>query len=740
MEALNISQLPRWKQDEIVIDGLSRRVQQLEADLNEMQKIHREEMLELANERDALREANRQLERALGKAERKIERLRTRKAELKSGAALLNSQKEVLLFQKAALQDELLETRAERDGYLSDRGALGTVLGQVRKMRERLLEAHRGTESSLTEDAHKLKGVIEGAISDIDELHAEVARKKALSVHNEKTADDFRDRISAKLRAVIQSVIDFRSGQDENHGGLKSAMTDIRSVRQQATASLKADVTKMGKMVEGVLHNLSQQARELESARKGRVSQGQETATAHLKQLQDALDKTQRAVQQRLSELASGADFLGSNLETWAGKVKVHCEESAATSSRFAQEMATKVAALEAHLASASQAQLAHLASHRDALSSYVKTEKTTLEEQSTRMIADISGFVQRLLQDHSGQAQRRVEAAVAGFTAATEAAEGQVRDLTTHQKTAFAVVGSETAAHNTAVCKAHGDAEASSAAQLSAVQGLLAQVRASGQESGSELDAGATRTRAQGQEQHERRMQTLREESSAAEATTATLEAILAKAREDTAADANALRKKADADLQRFGEQAADMDGRLSTTHDGVRNYAGEAHDDLFDTEAEAVQYVDKEIKRDTQTPPPHKEYVYPEEYAATDAYGSILSDIPEVWQREDGINKGAIVPGKGPDFPGEPGPDDESGLLTSTKEQPHSPEEQHQLDRAMYQSEAGEYSDPEGFVDPLDRVDEDEEDEEEGDEDEAAVATDGMANGSDEMEEGNV
>lgn len=734
MEALNISQLPRWKQDEIVIDGLTRRVQQLEADMQDMQKMHREDMQELQNERDALRQANEQLQRDLGKAERKIERLRARKAELKNGTALLNSQKGVLLSHKAALQDELLETRAERDGYLTDRGMLGTVLEQVRKMRERLLAAHRGTENALTTDALKLKGVIEGAVVDIDELHNEVARKKSLSVHNEKAADDFRDRISAKLRAVVQTVLDFRGAQDESHSGLKMALTDMRGSRQQATAALTADVARLAKAVEGTLTGLSQQTKEIEAARHARIGQGQDVASQHLLQLQDALDKTQKAVAQRLRELAEGATTLGGGLEDWADKIRAHCEATTDSSSRFAQDMASKVTALEAHLSSASEAQLAHLASHRASLEGFLQTEKATLAEHSQRMIADISGFVQRMVQDHTAQAQRRAEAAVAGFTGSTEAAEGQVRDMAAHQAAALAAAGSSTEAHDAAVSRAQAAAATASAAELATAQGLLAQTRATNETCHSELESGSQRTRTLGREQHERRMASLKEDAATATATTTALETVLSKARKDTAAAASALSARATKDLQHFGSQAQEMDGQLTVTHDGVRAHAGEAHDELFDTEAVAVKYVEQEVRRDNVTPPPHKSYVYPTEYAATDAYGSLLADVQPVWQREDAINQGTLTPGKGPDFPGEPGPDDTSGLLTTTQEQPYSEDEKHKLVRALYQSDVGEYSDPEGFVDPMDAIDEDDEEEEEEAE---AEAEETAVNGATEEEQ---
>ena len=43
MEAMNISQLPRWKQDQIVIDGLTRRVEALINQLDKQSKAHKNE-------------------------------------------------------------------------------------------------------------------------------------------------------------------------------------------------------------------------------------------------------------------------------------------------------------------------------------------------------------------------------------------------------------------------------------------------------------------------------------------------------------------------------------------------------------------------------------------------------------------------------------------------------------------------------------------------------------------------
>jgi len=147
-----------------MIDGLTRRVQHLVDDMERMRQFHHEEMQELQNERDTLRAENIQHKLALGRANRKIERLLVRKSQLKSGFALMTANRDREQGQKEALQVELLETRSVRDGYLKDRVDLNKVLAVVRSMREKLLEVHRSTENSLTVDANALKRTIEGAI------------------------------------------------------------------------------------------------------------------------------------------------------------------------------------------------------------------------------------------------------------------------------------------------------------------------------------------------------------------------------------------------------------------------------------------------------------------------------------------------------------------------------------------------------------------------------------------------
>jgi hypothetical protein len=135
---------------------------------------------------------------------------------------------------------------------------------------------------------------------------------------------------------------------------------------------------------------------------------------------------------------------------------------------------------------------------------------------------------------------------------------------------------------------------------------------------------------------------------------------------------------------------------------------------------------FVLQEIKRDIKDPPQRKPYTFPTEYAATQPYEILLQDVQPAWTRETGILTGKLTPGVGTDFPGDVGAEDHSGLLTTTRNKPVPPEEGRCLTRAVYESSAEEYEDPPGFVDPLDRT-EDDEDAAEEDEGAAAEGMDG-------------
>ena len=191
----------------------------------------------------------------------------------------------------------------------------------VRTMRERLLVAHKQTENALTGDALTLRKVIEGAVVDIDELHVEVVRKKELSLHNEQVADEFRDRLSSKLRTIVQSVNEFKSEQDEEYNVLRTLVSDMKDARQKESASLTSDISRLNTTVVAVFKELHQRAQELQTARTARIARGRDDAKLHMQQLATAMERTQDDVVRRIGELRDQAMELGSSMDAWADKV-----------------------------------------------------------------------------------------------------------------------------------------------------------------------------------------------------------------------------------------------------------------------------------------------------------------------------------------------------------------------------------------------------------------------------------
>ena len=714
MEALNISQLPRWKQDEIMIDGLTRRVQQLVDDLESMRKMHKEEMQELKSDRDRLLEENLQHKRDLGRAQRKIERLLARKAELKSGVKLLTQQKQHLQEEKASLQEELLSTRQQRDGLQADRATMETVLRSVRDMRNRLLDAHATTEKSLTTDALALRKVIEGAIVDIDELHTEIARKKALSVHNEESADAYLERLSSQLREIMQEVTEFQSAQDKHHSGLRDLLSELRGTRQRETAALRQDVTRISGSIVSVFKDLVQQAEDIETARKARVARGREDAGVQTQQMHAALERAQAAVAVRVKELSQHGTALGDSMSGWAARANEQAGELLSASKGFTKEVKGKLRVFEEHMRKATTAQVQQLEAHHAALASYLQEEKRALDAKSEEVIDGINSYVARVVRDLSTQAQRRTETAVNGFRDRTSVMVDDVRELANAQGAKLQALNEGVDAHDKRVEESVDAARSTTERQLATAQGLLGDVQGAARSTQEEAEKHAAEMGKTLGAQREQRLKALAEDEKAAQATRAASERVYRKGMKEMQTEAAAVQAKLESHQQAFAQSADDMGERFTETRGNVREFCEAAHEQLYDTEADGAKYVMQEIQRDTKEAPPHKTYTYPQEYDATPEYSEILKATASDWTREAGINAGTVKPGRKTDFPDELGAEDHSGVLTTTLPKPLAAPEATRLERAVYESDSGEYSDPEGFVDPVDRESEDESGEE--------------------------
>eukprot|EP00055_Hartaetosiga_balthica_P011863 m.55546 g.55546 ORF g.55546 m.55546 type:complete len:1149 (+) comp7756_c1_seq3:30-3476(+) len=713
MEALNISQFPRWKQDEIMIDGLTRRVQQLVDELDSANKIHKEEMQTMKTERDMFEEECKQHLRNLNRAQRKIQRLLERKSELKSGVELLNNQKRRLLNEKESLQGELLDTRSVRDGLFEDRDLLNEVLFQVRVMRNRLLDAHSLTESDLHVDANKLKDTIEGAIVDIDELHAEVVRKKGLSVHNEKVADDYRVRLSTSIRNMIQNTNQFCTSQDEKHNGIHALIADMRGTRQKETASLANDILQVNTTAVAAFNEMIQSAIDHEKMRKNRISLGKESSASNLESMKALMKSTQEMIANKVQNLRQHSDTMTDVIKTWADRMQHHYTDLHTSAQTFSTDTTSRLKQFEDQIVSATDAQISHLQAHKQALDQHLEHEKEELQRRSEKMIEDMAAYLGRMIRDNTEQSKIRVVEAVNSFKSASSSIESDTREavashkmqlhaMSSSSKTYLEEVNSKVASTKEANMQFHGTASA-----------RVEEIRRTTTSLEEDSNALITKVTASATKAHEATLEDYSVDEKNEVQFRSGAERMSKKAIKDSNAQNQKIKQALSGHLEGYTVASTNLGIQVSKTQGEVRSFCDDGQEGLYDTEADGINYVLQEIKRDIDDPPSRKEYVYPTKYKHTDKYENILTDVTDEWTREASVNKGSLAPGKGVDFPGERGKLDNSGLLTSTVEQPPEPTDQLQLDRAAYDSDADEYSDPEGFVDPMDREPDESDDE---------------------------
>jgi hypothetical protein len=134
-------------------------------------------------------------------------------------------------------------------------------------------------------------------------------------------------------------------------------------------------------------------------------------------------------------------------------------------------------------------------------------------------------------------------------------------------------------------------------------------------------------------------------------------------------------------------------MKSKMTATIVNVRETAEDLNSDLVDTEADGNTYVASEIKRDVIAKPVHKQYQYPTDYKKTDPYEKILADLPSDWSRESKIRGGVLQPGKGPDYPGDDGAEDSSGIYIETEHKDPAELEASRLKDAARESDDEEY-----------------------------------------------
>lgn len=693
MEALNISQLPRWKQQEIIIDHLNRRLLAMEEEMGAAQERHAEEIHQLKSQNEAIEAERKLLAIQNYKLERKVERLLVRKSKLKTGLSMMTSERDMLHTQKEALRTELLQTRQQRDGYLADRSAQSSVLASVRAMRERLLEAHQSTEASLSDDAVKLKDVIEGAIEDIGELHTEVARKKSLSAHNEKAADEFRDRMSGRLRGIVQTVVDFQHANQAQHADIARGLLELRDQDQADTTANSVQLSGLSAAASESLSGISAHCKATEESLLTQLSKRGASVEQYSKNVAATMEKFRLAVASQIEKLREEATDLDDRMSDWSLKIQAKLDERADSVKEFSAQLADGLTQLDASVSAAATDHLTHIAAHRKDLVDTFDAEKAALEEDSAQLIGNISSYVERMISEFSSKCVTRAQVASARQTVAADVLSGEVSDLLTAQKKAIAVEQAATSAWADRSAEALAAGKLDSSAAHKTASNMLAAVVETSRAGDAELENGVSSIKSLQAEFSDASLAALQESREYTSQRTADTVEHVTRTATSVKNNVENLKSTVSSQHAALSQKHASLNSQISASVADLKSASDTANDSIFEAEADSVNYVMEEVLRDTQAPPPRKSYTFPHEFESTDVYSNILRENADDYAREASIQKGELSEGPGTDFPAVIGPEEPSGLFATTEDAPRSEEIQAALAEAAAQSSAEDY-----------------------------------------------
>eukprot|EP00051_Salpingoeca_urceolata_P019076 m.273863 g.273863 ORF g.273863 m.273863 type:complete len:1122 (+) comp19342_c1_seq5:82-3447(+) len=694
MEALNISQLPRWKQDEIMIDGLTRRVQQLQDDIAKMKVWREEEVNELKSEKAALQNRNAELKGNWERALRKIDRLVTRKTQLKRGLAIMTTQKELEVAHKLALHDELLTTRQTRDGYHADRAALNQVLERVRVMRGELLAAHQTTEKQLTADALKLKSVIESALVNIDELHSEVVAKKTMSRSNEKLVDQHHQDTSEQIRSIIQSVSDFTTDQTQQ---VVDMVTELKGQRHRDGSTVRQSVQTLAEHIASVLASISVQTASHETSMLGHLSDGAHVTTANFEAVKQSVQDLGREANTLLDAVSSHVEGLQSDVGTWSKKIQESFSGQIDITGKFSKDVTRQLALMQATIGTLAQAHAQQLEMHSKKLASHFEAEKAAIAADSQRLIGDISSTVKRLLTDHASAVVKRGAVACTDFAVAATEMSTSVANLaeqskkqataTTDQLEAWAVRANKAAQEGAAANK---ESHTRAMGQLHRADDALTKTRA-------DVAAHAAGLVDTVDTQQAAALARSKDAAELVQTATRASRKLIVQGTTNLEVECDFVRDTVESHVQGFDSQAADLSLALNAGAEQTRAHADEQTEQLLAAEALRNDFTHRDFQRDLKDNPARQPYRYPQEFQQTPAYDTVLAHSAAAWAHEADILAGTKVAGGGTDFPAITGSEDRSGLLTSTVSKPLATDDAELMQEAGADSDVGAYSDAE-------------------------------------------
>jgi hypothetical protein len=416
-EAFNISQLPRWQQDDVLIETLARRVQTLEADTRAAAAKHARDAATLQTQLAAAAQQRDEAAAALQAATARADGLRV----------------------------ELAVVATARDAYLSQRAQLQATLCGVRRTRDVLLAAHRRQEAALQAREAELRARVAGAHDDIRRLRAAVDAKADAARANQAAALQFGGGVREQLTATGLRVTAFCDAQSGGHAALAAGLAGVAADVDAGQQALRAGLAAVTAGCHEGLDALRQRLDDALSAATTQAAAGAGSAASALAICTSAVDDLQRQVVARTAAAAGAAADTEARVSSRLSELQRRVGQWGADLGVFSAGLADGLTALQAQLDRDAAALTAAIATCGDAAAAVAAAQQAALASAGDRLLSDMHAALERLVRQHVDAAAARSTADGVTLAAAHTAAAAGVRD-------AAALAGTSLAALQTAV------------------------------------------------------------------------------------------------------------------------------------------------------------------------------------------------------------------------------------------------------------------------------------------------
>lgn len=408
MEAMNIKALPKWQQDDVLIESLARRVQALEAEARTRDEAHTKETCAQSARIDALLSERTEVCAHLQRGRRYLQDMTSAQKRTATHLQTVSAQRDGLAAQLTAARGNNAVLTHQRDAVQSQRDSLVATLSRVRETRELLLAAHRQHGREAEAYATELTALLDRSFADSSLMTRDIDSRVATARANEAASGRYLEGVRSQLREAHESAQTFALEQTAGHAGLSGRLAELSGSLGSGKQALLDGLTETNAVYDHVLDGIASYVASAATSAATHAASGAtgvvtraNAATQRLVALQDAVLAQQGRLCEAYSALEAG---LGCKLTS----VQERIDGWAHGLAQFASSVSSELGSLQLQVDQALQRQLGVLAAHSQTIQAASDGEQAHAESEGERLIRDVTDAVNALVRSHVDAAQSR--------------------------------------------------------------------------------------------------------------------------------------------------------------------------------------------------------------------------------------------------------------------------------------------------------------------------------------------